>query len=126
MNFWCIILLCVLSIIIVTYLLIELHYFVRMCLCVLNARFIKKKVDIFETTSVTGICLSSDVDTFLFHMNNARYFREIDFARADFYERTCLYKKILAKGGSVVQGASTIRYRKFIRPFSLFRITSKV
>lgn len=59
-------------------------------------------------------------------MNNARYLREIDFARVDFYERTKLYKTILSKGGSVVQGATTIRYRRFIRPFSLFKITSKI
>lgn len=59
-------------------------------------------------------------------MNNARYLREIDFARVDFYERTKLYHTIRAKGGSVVQGATTIRYRRFIRPFSLFRLTSKI
>lgn len=59
-------------------------------------------------------------------MNNARYLREIDFARVDFYERTQLYKTIVSKGGSVVQGATTIRYRRFIRPFSLFKITSNI
>lgn len=59
-------------------------------------------------------------------MNNSRYLREIDFARVDFYERTRLYKTIVSKGGSVVQGATTIRYRRFIRPLSLFRITSTI
>lgn len=59
-------------------------------------------------------------------MNNARYLRELDFARVDFYERTNLYRKIVAKGGSVFQGAATIRYRRFIRPFSIFKITSKI
>lgn len=55
-----------------------------------------------------------------------RYLREIDFARVDFYERTKLYKTIISKGGSVVQGATTIRYRRFIRPFSFFKITSNI
>lgn len=59
-------------------------------------------------------------------MNNARYFRELDFARVDFYERTNLYRTILAKGGSVFQGAATIRYRRFIRPFHRFNIVSRV
>lgn len=59
-------------------------------------------------------------------MNNARYLREIDFARVDFYERTNLYQTICSKNGSVVQGATTIRYRRFIRPFSIFRLTSKI
>lgn len=73
-----------------------------------------------------GVCLSTDVDTLLYHMNNARYFRELDFARVDFYERTKLYRTIRAKGGAIVQGASTIRYRRFVRPFSVYKITSKV
>nr|CAD7427037.1 unnamed protein product [Timema monikensis] len=73
-----------------------------------------------------GICLTTDVDTLLYHMNNVRYLREVDFARADFYERSKLYKKIRSKGGAVVQGSCTIRYRRFIRPFSIFRITSKI
>lgn len=76
--------------------------------------------------TLTGICLTNDVDTLLYHMNNARYLREIDFARVDFYERTKLYKTIVSKGGSVVQGATTIRYRRFIRPLSLFKITSNI
>lgn len=59
-------------------------------------------------------------------MNNARYLRELDFARVDFYERTHLYRAIVAHGGAVVQGASTIRYRRFIRPFRTYRITSRI
>nr|CAD7437436.1 unnamed protein product [Timema bartmani] len=74
----------------------------------------------------TSICLTTDVDTLLYHMNNVRYLREVDFARADFYERSNLYRKIRSKGGAVVQGSCTIRYRRFIRPFSTFRITSKM
>jgi acyl-CoA thioesterase FadM len=75
---------------------------------------------------LSGVCITTDVDTLLYHMNNARYLRELDFARVDFYERTGLYKKIRQKGGAVVQGACTIRYRRFVRPFSVFKITSKV
>lgn len=75
---------------------------------------------------VAGVCLSTDVDTLLYHMNNARYLRELDFARVDFYERTRLYRTIRAKGGAVVQGACTIRYRRFVRPFSRYTITSQV
>lgn len=73
-----------------------------------------------------GLCLTNDVDTLLYHMNNARYLREVDFARVDFYERTLLWRTILSKGGSVVQGATTIRYRRFIRPFTRFTISSRV
>lgn len=70
--------------------------------------------------------MTSDIDLLLFHMNNARYLRELDFARCDFYKRTGLFLKIKSKGGAVVQGAATIRYRKFIRPFTIFQVKSKV
>lgn len=74
----------------------------------------------------TGICTTTDVDPLLSHMNNARYLRELDFARADFYERTNLYREICSQGSGVVQGAATIRYRRFLKPFTIFKITSKV
>ncbi|XP_071452463.1 protein THEM6 [Hetaerina americana] len=103
----------------------ELHYFLRMFLCVFVARF-KRRVGILTPTSVYGMCITTDIDTLLYHMNNARYLRELDFARVDFYERSGLYRKIREKGGAVVQGAATIRYRRFLRPFTLYKITSKV
>jgi acyl-CoA thioesterase FadM len=59
-------------------------------------------------------------------MNNSRYLRELDFARVDFYERTGLYRTIRSKGGGIVQGAATIRYRRFIKPYSIFHITTKI
>lgn len=73
-----------------------------------------------------GICTTNDVDALLYHMNNARYLRELDFARADFYERTDLYREACSQGSGVVQGATTIRYRRFIKPLTIFKITSKV
>ncbi|KAH8387005.1 hypothetical protein KR093_004030 [Drosophila rubida] len=116
---------CLLAIVLL-YGLLELHYFLRMCLCVLLARFVKRRCHILESTTVNGVCLSNDVDTLLYHMNNARYFRELDFARVDFYERTQLYRTIRRLGGSVFQGAATIRYRRFIRPFHRFQINSRI
>ncbi|KAM8719675.1 hypothetical protein ACLKA7_005839 [Drosophila subpalustris] len=122
----CVVALSCLLAIILLYGLIELHYFLRMCLCVLLARFVKRRCHILESTTVNGVCLSNDVDTLLYHMNNARYFRELDFARVDFYERTKLYSTITRLGGSVFQGAATIRYRRFIRPFHRFKIISRI
>ncbi|XP_053674900.1 protein THEM6 [Anopheles nili] len=116
----------VLGVLLALYTLFELHYFLRMCLCVVTARYLKKRMHILDTGTVLGFCLTNDIDTLLYHMNNARYLREIDFARVDFYERTSLYRTIRSKGGSVVQGATTIRYRRFIRPFTRFTISSRI
>ncbi|ALC49108.1 CG4660 [Drosophila busckii] len=126
MDQLCLLGLSALLLIVLLYGLLELHYFLRMCLCVLLARFVKRSCHILESTTVNGICLSNDVDTLLYHMNNARYFRELDFARVDFYERTKLYRTITRLGGSVFQGAATIRYRRFIRPFHRFKIVSRI
>ncbi|XP_001354842.2 protein THEM6 [Drosophila pseudoobscura] len=115
-----------LLVIVVLYGLLELHYFLRMCVCVVLARFVKRRCHILDATTVNGLCLTNDVDTLLYHMNNARYFRELDFARVDFYERSSLYRTITAMGGSVFQGAATIRYRRFIRPFHRFKIVSRI
>jgi hypothetical protein len=36
------------------YLFLELHYFLRMCLCVIIARFFKTKVKILDDTQIHG------------------------------------------------------------------------
>lgn len=116
----------VLGAIVLLHLLVEVHYFLRIFLTVFLARFCKKKIHILDESSVYGICTTTDVDTLLYHMNNARYLRELDFARADFYERTGLYREICSQGSGVVQGAATIRYRRFLKPLSIYKITSKI
>lgn len=59
-------------------------------------------------------------------MNNARYLRELDFARFHFYALTDLYQKIRQRGGGAVQGASSIRYRRTIPIFSPYKIQTKL
>lgn len=59
-------------------------------------------------------------------MNNARYLRELDFARFHFYALTRLYEEIAKKGGGAVQGASSVRYRRTIPIFSQYRIETKL
>lgn len=66
------------------------------------------------------------MDVVLNHMNNARFLREVDMARIDFYIRTKLYSTIRSKGGHIWLAASNIRYRRFIRLFQRFRIVTKV
>lgn len=44
----------VLGVLVALYALFELHYFLRMCLCVVAARYIKKRMHILETATVTG------------------------------------------------------------------------
>ncbi|KAJ8974571.1 hypothetical protein NQ317_018084, partial [Molorchus minor] len=108
------------------YFIIELHYFLRTMMCFIWARVSKKKVHILDQTEFKGICLTTDVDGLLTHMNNARYLRELDFAKIDFNERTGLYHSIRRRGGSIAIGATTIRYRRFIKLFTRYYVTTKI
>lgn len=79
-----------------------------------------------DFSCVLGICTTQDVDLVLKHMNNARYLRELDFARFYFYDRSGIYGAVLKRGGGAVQGASTIRYRRAIPIFTPYKVTTKV
>lgn len=59
-------------------------------------------------------------------MNNARYVRELDFARFHFYDRTGIYEEIKKNKGHALQTASNIRYRRTIPWFNTYKITTKV
>lgn len=59
-------------------------------------------------------------------MNNARYIRELDFARFHYYGLTGLYEEVRRNKGGAVQGASSVRYRKTIPIFSAYKIETKV
>ncbi|XP_066259199.1 protein THEM6-like [Euwallacea similis] len=108
------------------YFLFELHYFFRSLLCVTFSRLFKKRVHILDETCITGMCISNDIDYLMDHMNNARYIRELDFAKIDFNQRTNLYNTTIAKGGSMFVGATTIRYRRFIKIFTRYHIRTKI
>lgn len=92
------------------------------------------KLDILNIVSCTqtqnlsslGLCTSQDVDIFIRHMNNARYLRELDFARFHYYACTGLYERIKEQGGGAVQGASSIRYRRSIPILNPYKVTTRV
>lgn len=74
----------------------------------------------------TGICTTKDVDMILTHMNNARYFREVDLARIDFYIRSRLFDVVRSQKGQILLGAANVRFRKFIGLFDRFKISTKI
>lgn len=60
------------------------------------------------------------------HMNNARYMRELDFARFHFYVKTGLYDVIKKANAHALQTATNIRYRRTMPLFTTYKITTKV
>lgn len=117
---------CLVTILLALYMLFDVHYFLRIAFTILTGRLFQKKVKVFDPTTMYGICLTQDVDLFLKHMNNARYLRELDFARFHFYDRSGIYAAVLKRGGGAVQGASSIRYRRALPIFRPYKITTKL
>uniref|UniRef100_A0A336L3Y9 Protein THEM6 n=1 Tax=Culicoides sonorensis TaxID=179676 RepID=A0A336L3Y9_CULSO len=115
-----------LVILLVLYIIWDVNYFVRFVFTVVLGKVFGKKTRITDETSIYGLCTSQDVDIFIRHMNNARYLRELDFARFHYYALTGLYEKIKQRGGGAVQGASSIRYRRSIPILNPYKVTTKL
>ncbi|KAK5643136.1 hypothetical protein RI129_006981 [Pyrocoelia pectoralis] len=117
----------ILVLIVLSHLCLEVHYFLRISLSgYALSSWVSKKVHLNYLLISLCICLTTDLDTFLHHMNNARFIRELDFARADFYERTGLFQCIRNKKGAFALGATTMRYRRFLRLFQRYIIKTKI
>ncbi|XP_072745670.1 protein THEM6 [Anoplolepis gracilipes] len=117
---------CCMAIVAILYILFDVNYFVRIIATVLWGRVFEKKKKLLDTTTIYGICFTQDIDLVFKHMNNARYLRELDFARFHFYDKCGIYAAILKRRGGAVQGASTIRYRRAIPIFMPYKITTKI
>uniref|UniRef100_H2YYG6 Protein THEM6 n=1 Tax=Ciona savignyi TaxID=51511 RepID=H2YYG6_CIOSA len=72
-----------------------------------------------------SMVMPTDLDHFV-HMNNARYQREIDFARWSFYEDGGFITYLMKSGARLIMSSSVMRYRKSLEPFQRFTIKTKV
>ncbi|XP_013187852.2 protein THEM6 [Amyelois transitella] len=114
------------TVVAILYILWDVNYFLRIAFTIGIGRLFQKKCGINDTTTIYGFCTTQDVDIFLRHMNNARYVRELDFARFHFYDRTGIYANIKAVDGHALQGASSIRYRRTIPIFTAYKVETKL
>lgn len=114
------------AIVAILYVLFDVNYFLRLAVTIGLGRLFQKKKKILDTTTIYGICTTQDVDLFLKHMNNARYLRELDFARFHYYDRSGIYSAVSKRGGGAVQGASSTRYRRAIPIITPYKVTTKM
>jgi acyl-CoA thioesterase FadM len=85
-----------------------------------------QRIDLLAEDVRTVLVLPGDID-FNFHMNNARFLRECDFARSQLLASNGLFRTVYRDHKSkFALAASTIRYRQSLLPFQIFRIVSKV
>ena len=90
----------------------DLYWILRLILTRLLSKVLPA-LNIHGESVVYGLCWTTDLDYFA-HMNNSKYFREMDFGRFDFYFRTGCSAYIEERGGSyVVQHGASIRYRRW-------------
>ncbi|KAF4522380.1 hypothetical protein B566_EDAN012962 [Ephemera danica] len=100
----------------------DANYFIRVIFTILFGRLFQSKKGPLDETTIYGICTTQDIDIFIRHMNNARYVREMDFARFHFYDRSGIYETITKMKGNALQGACNIRYRRTIPIFNFYKV----
>lgn len=67
----------------------------------------------------------NDLDLNL-HMNNGRYLTIMDLGRVDLIVRVGLLRLLVRRRWVPVVGMATIRFRKSLRPFRKYRLTTRV
>ncbi|XP_006830797.1 PREDICTED: protein THEM6 [Chrysochloris asiatica] len=101
-------------------------YLVRVPCAVLRARLLQPPVrDLLAEQRFAGRVLPSDLDLLL-HMNNARYLREADVARAAHLTRCGVLGALRALGARAVLAASCARYRRSLRLLEPFEVRTRL
>ncbi|KAF5274274.1 hypothetical protein FQR65_LT04392 [Abscondita terminalis] len=104
----------------------DVLYFARTILVVIWGRIFETSKNSDQETFIYGMCTTNDLDILFKHMNNAKYARELDFARIHFYDRTGIYNAIVKGRGTVFQTALIIKFRRTIPLFSTYKIVTKI
>ncbi|KAL5011726.1 hypothetical protein ScPMuIL_010277 [Solemya velum] len=107
------------------YFFFDVNYYVRIWLtaAIATVRGKNQRKRLLEEHIFRSICLTTDLD-FQFHMNNARYLRDCDFARLAFWIETGIWETLKKLKGSVVVRSSHIRYRKSVELFERYFVKS--
>jgi len=103
----------------------DIYWIIRLAVTRLFSKVLPS-ISIEEVGVTYSLCWTTDLDYF-FHMNNGKYFREMDFARFDFYFRTGCSAYIEARPKMfVVQHGASIRYRRSIDAFVPFKVVTRL
>lgn len=106
--------------------LLDGWYLVRVPCAVLRARLLQPRIlDLLAESRYAGRVLPSDLDLLL-HMNNARYLREADVARAAHLARCGVLGALRALGARAVLAASCTRYRRSLRLLEAFEVRTRL
>ncbi|XP_055738398.1 protein THEM6-like isoform X1 [Salvelinus fontinalis] len=118
-------LLCALGGLLLLFSCLDVWYFLRGVVVVVQAWFQPPVWDVLAEQSVAGRVLPHDLD-YMGHMNNGRYLRECDFARFHYYMRNGIFKALRTLKATMVVGASTIRYRRSLAFGEAFDLRTRI
>lgn len=82
-------------------------------------------LDVLGTSVLTMRVWPNDLD-FNMHMNNGRYFTAADIGRLDWWLRTGIMKKALARGWGPVAGDANGRFSRSLQPFEKFQLHTRL
>lgn len=117
---------CALGLALAFFALLDGWYLLRLPCAVLRARLLLPRVrDLLAEQRYPGRVLPSDLDLLL-HMNNARYGREADVARAVHLARCGVLDALRELGASAVLAATCARYRRSLRLFEAFEVRTRL
>lgn len=105
---------------------LDVPYFFRSLFSYVAGTWFKRPIRVTDTAAYSSACLTSDLDVYLSHMNNARYLREVDLARIEFLLRTGVWRELRRRGGLMFTIANSVRYRKFVRTFQRYEIRTRL
>ncbi|XP_050544332.1 protein THEM6-like [Daktulosphaira vitifoliae] len=116
----------ILSLTLLVICLFDVAYFIRAMVSYVLGCWLKKRLRVTDTAVYSSMCSTTDVDIYLNHMNNARYLREVDFARIEFCLRTGIWQEVRCRGGYMFTIANNIRYRKFVGICNSYVIRTRI
>lgn len=92
---------------------------------VLIAVLFRPRVAMTDTSLLRFRVMPHDLDINV-HMNNARYLALMDLGRFDLICRSGMWRPMLSKRWQAVIGGALVRYRRPLRPFQPFTLSTRV
>ncbi|EPY01652.1 thioesterase family protein [Magnetospirillum fulvum] len=94
-------------------------------LAVLVASLFRPRLALTDSSVLRFRVWPHDLDINI-HMNNARYLALMDLGRLDMILRGTLWRTVLRERWQPVLAGSVVRYRRPLRPFQRFSLTSRL
>jgi acyl-CoA thioesterase FadM len=102
-----------------------MNLWLRLLWLVATARFRGRLQPPFDVSAIPFRVMPHDLDTSL-HMNNGRYWTLMDLGRTDLMLRTGLWRAVLKNGWIPVVSAGKIRFRRELRLWRAFQLTTRI